>query len=367
MENNAETVITETASTAKEKPAKKKRKWPKILFGTLGILLLGAVILAVVKYYGAAATMLSLKHVDGQLYQVTYRQDYKLDEALSAEIVSEEKLLDFITQNLIFDLPFEINKDYFACSAFLTEGDDGRYLVGRNLDFNATETLTLYTAPKDGYASIGNVMLGTLNVGAPSDTEVTGFLGRASTLAAPYLCVDGMNEKGFSVSVLDLGYGEIHKYTEKPDLVTTMAVRLLLDRAANVDEAIALLEQYDFHSLHNMAQHLFLADASGRSVIVEWPNNDMVVVENNVCTNFWLSKVPADSQYAGRCDRFDTLTQRLADQPVNTPESSMDNLKAASVSWTQWSCVYHLSDFSMDISLDTDYSKVYHLTPDDFR
>ena len=35
--------------------------------------------------------------------------------------------------------------------------------------------------------------------------------------------------------------------TEKPDITTTTAIRLLLDQAATVEEAIALLEQYDFN------------------------------------------------------------------------------------------------------------------------
>ena len=41
---------------------------------------------------------------------------------------------------------------------------------------------------------------------------------------------------------------ETHQQTEKPDLTTTTAIRLLLDQAANVDEAVALLGQYDMNS-----------------------------------------------------------------------------------------------------------------------
>lgn len=45
----------------------------------------------------------------------------------------------------------------------------------------------------------------------------------------------------------------------------------------------------------------------------------------------------------------------------------MSNLEAAGVKNTEWSCVYHLSDFSVEVSLDNHYSKVYRFSPDDFQ
>ena len=59
----------------------------------------------------------------------------------------------------------------------------------------------------------------------------------------------------------------------------------------------------------------------------------------------------------------DTLTQLLAEKPVNTAEEAMGNLSAVSVSWTEWSCVYHLSDFSVDVVLDNKHDKALHIDP----
>ena len=67
---------------------------------------------------------------------------------------------------------------------------------------------------------------------------------------------------------------ETHQRSDKPDLTTTTAIRLLLDRAADVDEAVALLGQYDMNSSIGSAHHLSIADASGRSVVVEYVNGD---------------------------------------------------------------------------------------------
>ena len=140
---------------------------------------------------------------------------------------------------------------------------------------------------------------------------------------------------------------------------------------ATADEAVQLLGQYDFNSMTKMGQHLYIADAQGKSVVVEWQLNntpganrgfEMHVTESPVCTNFLL----CNGRTTGECRRFDTIAQRLAEKPINTPEDAMENLKAASVSWTQWSCVYHLSDFNVDVVLDNKHDKVFHISPNDF-
>lgn len=75
--------------------------------------------------------------------------------------------------------------------------------------------------------------------------------------------------------------------TGKPNLTTTTAIRLLLNQAADVDEALELLNQYDMHASMGMMVHFALADASGRSVAVEYVDNQMIVIETPVLTNFY--------------------------------------------------------------------------------
>ena len=185
-------------------------------------------------------------------------------------------------------------------------------------------------------------------------------------LAAPYLCVDGMNEKGLSVSLLDLDYEEVHENHDRPSILIVIAVRMLLDRAANVDEALELLGQYDIHTAHGVSQHMFIADKDGKAVVVEWHKNQMKVSESNVCTNFRLSRKTESGDRKGQCDRFDVITERLAEHPQNNIEEAEDILKAASVSWTQWSCVYALDDFTVDYVIDNDFENIIHLTEKDY-
>ena len=54
---------------------------------------------------------------------------------------------------------------------------------------------------------------------------------------------------------------------------------------ANVDEALTLLQQYDLHASMGMMIHFALADTTGRGVVVEYINNEMVVTETPVVTN----------------------------------------------------------------------------------
>ena len=72
--------------------------------------------------------------------------------------------------------------------------------------------------------------------------------------------------------------------TERPDLTIVGAIRLVLDYAADVEEAIRLLEQYDIHNSIGWAHHLSIADA-GRSVVVEWKAGEMHVTDTPLVTN----------------------------------------------------------------------------------
>ena len=140
--------------------------------------------------------------------------------------------------------------------------------------------------------------------------------------------------------------------TDNPDVTVTMVIRLLLDHAATVDEAIELLEKYDIHTGHGWTQHIFIADANGDAAVAEWYNDKMKVVNYNVCTNFRMSNQSLNGDYSGQCDRFDLLDDALIEKPENTAEDSMKLLEAVRQEYkeynifTEWSVVYNLTDFS---------------------
>ena len=154
----------------------------------------------------------------------------------------------------------------------------------------------------------------------------------------------------------------IHQDTGKPDITTTTAVRLLLDQAEDVEEALELLGQYDFHSSMGMMVHLALADAGGRSVAVEYVDNEMIVTETHVVTNFYLAA--GEKQGIGTAQshtRYEILRQTLEEHEEMTEIEMRDALDSVSkdsfgeFESTEWSIVmnqetkeliyYHREDY----------------------
>ncbi len=170
-------------------------------------------------------------------------------------------------------------------------------------------------------------------------------------MAALYAPLDGMNEKGLAVSVnMIQDAASISQNTDKPDLTTTTAVRLLLNQAASVDEALELLRQYDLHASMGMMIHFALADTTGRAVAVEYINNEMVVTQTTVVTNFYMAE--GDKHGIGTQqshERYDILTQALAEHPTMTMEdvrNAMDSVSKDNFNEfesTEWSAVFDLS------------------------
>ena len=238
----------------------------------------------------------------------------------------------------------------FGCSTLVVGSPDGHTLFGRNFDWQRCDALVVTSKPTDGYASISTVNQGFIS-------QAGGGLGRllkqsdVQVLAALYAPLDGMNEKGLAVSVnMIQDNASIDQNTDKPDLTTTTAVRLLLNKAANVDEALALLGQYDLHSSMGMMIHLALADTTGRAVVVEYVDNRMVVTETPVVTNFYLAEGPKQGVGTQQSHtRYDILTQTLANHSAMSMDDVRDALDSVSkhnfneFESTEWSAVFDLS------------------------
>ena len=58
--------------------------------------------------------------------------------------------------------------------------------------------------------------------------------------------------------------------TDKPDFTSTTLLRLILDYADNVEEAVEIAAAFDLHDSAMTSYHYMVADASGRSAILEW-------------------------------------------------------------------------------------------------
>ena len=204
----------------------------------------------------------------------------------------------------------------------------GCCLGGRNFDLTYSPALVVETAPDNGYRSISTVNLAFLGFG--EDKLPDTWKQKLIALAAPYAPLDGINEKGLAVAVLRIADEPTDQDTGKTDITTTTAIRLMLDKAATVDEAVSLLEQYDMHSSAGSCYHFQLADAAGNSAVVEYIDNEFVVLK-----------------------------------------AGMDLLQAASKDWhvsetsgrlnaTQWSIVFNCTDLTAKVVTGRQYDKPAH-------
>ena len=337
-----------------------KAKTIALGFAVLVLAALGVCIFAVRKQI---ATITSLKEIRPGVYTLKYTAGYKLDSILEADLRSEADLLNWLEDNIYFGLPVALKDNLFGCSAFLVTDENGNHLMGRNTDYPEADCLILYNDTDDGYDSISVVDLGIINIGSGGgQVKQNSFAGRVATLAMPYTLVEGMNEAGFGMSILALSTDELHQDTERKDVIYCVAARAVLDKCATVDEALELLRQYDIQMMLGGSCHFFLADKTGKSVIVEWFDNDMYVTENPACTNYIFG---TDKYYIdpGSDDRYEVMMEELDGcncvlsageamallQKVGYDNRGVNNLG------TEWSCVYDLDNFTVTMCTDCNY------------
>jgi len=233
----------------------------------------------------------------------------------------------------------------FGCSTISVPNASGGYLFGRNFDWDACNALIVQSAPESGHKSISTVNTDFIGM---SGMDLGKLPDKTQALIGLYAPLDGMNEKGLAVSVnMIQDSATINQNTGKPGLTTTTAIRLLLDKAASVDEAIDLLEQYDMHASMGYMIHLSIADNTGRSVVIEYVDNEMVVVETPVVTNFYLAEGEKNGIGTAQSrERYDILMDVLASHETMTEEEVRDALDSVSkdnfneFESTEWSIVF---------------------------
>lgn len=264
---------------------------------------------------------------------------------------SDSEVIRFLTEHLIAGTDLEFMGEFFGCSTIAVSSPDGESLFGRNFDWNNCEAMVVSAYPESGYASISTVNMDFIRQGAGSGVAGIALnMDMIRTLAALYAPLDGMNEAGLAVSVNMIQDGEkIAQDTEKPDITTTTAIRLLLNKAADVEEALEILGQYDMHSSMGMMVHFALADRNGRSVVVEYVDNEMLITETPVVTNFYFAEGEKNGVGTAQShERYDILMQALEEQETMDMQGVRDALSSVSkgnfgeFESTEWSIVFNL-------------------------
>lgn len=289
---------------------------------------------------------IEITELEEGLSLVRYEGDYGFGSFLEqGGADSDEGVVEYLSSQLTSSIPeLLFGGNPFGCSTLSVKNTDGGYLFGRNFDWDACNALIISSKPDNGYASVSTVNMDFIQAGG---LDISKLPDMAQALIGLYAPLDGMNEEGFAVSVNMVEDSDtIEQNTDKPDITTTTAIRLLLDQAANVEEALNLLSRYDFHASMGMMIHLALSDAEGNSVVVEYVNNQMIVTETPVVTNFYLS---AGEKYgigtSQSHTRYDILNETLEKQESMTETDVRNALDSVSkdnfgeFESTEWSIV----------------------------
>lgn len=345
-------------------------------------------------------SLVDLEGNKGRIYEMNYTVDYKLEDALNYEIDGTTKLQQFAVACLMDKRtkPSQNTKITYdaGCSAFacpdITTGD---FLMGRNFDFNHIDqdtkerrmipVIAVHTAPPGGKKSVSFV--DGQFVGYDSGFYNDGKSDLSMLMAVPYLLLDGINEDGFAVCVLKLdGLNTEQEDEGKKKIFTTVAMRMLLDKASNVQEAMDLLEKYNMTADKVKANyHFFMADAKGDFAIVEYTDADITKHPNTMerlqkndtlrcVTNFYVSPTMANTKHGINQSehgmaRYKTLRENLLnfDYKLTSPLAMWLLSQVAqgpenpelSTGFTQWSEIYNLTRKTVTMSILREYNHAF--------
>ena len=347
------------------KPHGNVRKIIKWFLVGIAVVLLVIVIGAIALFRNELRTLFSLEKIDEYgAYQMTYYGDYGFDEFLEVGASSDKDIEKFVTKRLLKGMPINLGVTGDGCTAFVTKNEKGEVLYGRNFDFLYAPSLQLYTEPQNGYKSVSTVNLSF--AGYSEDYLPDGSLfDKFLTLAAPFLPFDGMNEKGVAIALLAVPEAEPPYDSNKITLNTTTAIRLVLDHASTVEEAVELLRDYNIYFSGDIECHYLIADASGRSVIVEFYDGELQIVEAEtdyqIATNFIAYNSLNIGEGFTEFERYDMVEKELSDNNGILNENDVISLLAkvgvqdGEVDKLQWSVIYNLTtgDVRLFIHRDT--------------
>ena len=305
-----------------KKPA--KRRWKKVVEG-IAIALVAVIVIAVaavgVMWSDEIGSIASIKevrarndaHKDGAVYTMHVKGGFYLDDFVAqGGVSSDAELISFVTGKLtkgLLDVGFDAPD--IGCSSFTAHTEDGDALFARNYDFDKTNACIVFTEANEGrHASVSTVDLQFL--GIDSDTGLNGLMDKVTCLVSTYAPLDGVNDAGVACGIYMTYQGAdtvaTDQNTDKPDFTSTTLLRLILDYADDLDEAVEIASAYDLHDSANTSYHYMVADASGRSAILEWvgdtdaTDNDgaqrkLVVTYNDDDAHIGTAEAASDRQW----------------------------------------------------------------------
>lgn len=296
---------------------------------------------------------------DRPYYSMKYFGNYCFEEYLKEGAHDIEEFCNFIDKNLIMNQKMQPTDKVQGCAAFTACNEEGDILFARNMDCECAIPMRIELNNKDGYKSLAFLSMAELDW--DESTYETIEMDSKLTLAAPFSPLDGINEHGLTVACLT-DVNAIYPQHNKITLFDETLLRLLLDKARTVEEAIRLVENYNMFYII-ATRHFLVADAEGDSAVIEFVNGKMVVIRKSnkyqVVTNFTLYNNPNHEGFGK--DRYENIESDLEKRNgIISENEALELLKRNTIPGDeQWSAVYNLTKKSVLITFSREYHKEY--------
>lgn len=333
----------------------------------------------------------TIMQLDENTYLMDYREEYDIEGVLRDGASNVGELIKYaVKHNPVAEKAVAFGTDEGGgCTTFEAYTPEGDHTLGRNFDFREAPCFVVWTHPQNRYASLSVVDNNFLAYGnkrrkyAPKNAM--------QAMLAPFCCVDGINEKGLAIAVLQIrAKATWQKDPAKKSIPTTAMIRAVLDTCATVDEAVALFEKYNMHDSLWTAYHYQIIDKSGRSVVVEYIGDKLHVYERGseqypvagsvfeddgltfqYVNNFTITKDIGDFQVEQHGeDRIAAVIEAMTEKNcVMTELESMDLLSHVRLDYDHprypwrvvalWSAVYNADKQTVKLVANRNYKKVY--------
>jgi penicillin V acylase-like amidase (Ntn superfamily) len=260
-----------------------------------------------------------------------------------------------------------IDETWRHCSVFSTTTESS-VIMGRNWDNQTVGSIiiSLYQPPK-GYSSISFCRSIDLGFGHKDLEQYTSSIFGSKLLLAPFYAMDGINEHGLTLAVAGLRQ-TTHRHTDDGQLVfVPFLIHKILDQAKTIEDAVNLVEKFipfdlDKNSLNG---HLIVADASGRSVILEYDQDQWRKMYRDKTWQVLTTKPiynVSDADLRDQCWRYRSISETLEKTNGNVDwKAGMSILRDVAQKGTTWSVIYSATTKDLYLSIYQNWDKVYHL------
>jgi hypothetical protein len=179
-------------------------------------------------------------------------------------------------------------------------------------------------------------------------------------LDARYIPFDGLNSAGLAVGMAAVPPGKVPDDPKKETVGSLGAIRVMLDKAATVGEALDLLLSYNIDFEGGPPVNYLIADALGESLLVEYYERDVHTIPSQTswhqATNFLVAAVDSTSD---QCHRYDAISAVLEARAGNLDlEAALSLLRDVAQATTQWSVVYDVQSGNIRVAMGRDFSRI---------